>query len=88
MLNEDALKFYKREEGGIDMCKALEDIRQEGRSLGLTEGRSLGLAEGARAVIKTCLDLGTSREDAVSRAVKLCGVGQAEAEKLVDAFWK
>lgn len=80
MLNEDALKFYKREEGGIDMCKAFEDIRQEGRSLGLTEG--------ARAVIKTCLDLGTSREDAVSRAVKLCGVGQAEAEKLADAFWK
>ena len=80
MLNEDALKFYKREEGGIDMCKALEDIRQE--------GRSLGLAEGARAVIKTCLDLGTSREDAVSRAVKLCGVGQAEAEKLAEAFLK
>lgn len=57
-----------QETGGIDMCKALDDLYQEGvqkglnegRSLGLSEGRSLGLSEGRSLGLREGRNLGLS----------------------------
>ena len=46
MLNEDALKFYKREEGGIDMCRAWNEIIKDERKKGEKKGEKRGEKRG------------------------------------------
>ncbi|MCH5248697.1 MAG: Rpn family recombination-promoting nuclease/putative transposase [Lachnospiraceae bacterium] len=39
-------KYYEREDGKIDMCKAIKDLIADGRAEGMTIGRAEGRAEG------------------------------------------
>lgn len=84
MINQENLVDFKREEGGIDMCKALEDIRQEGMEEGIKEG----MAQGIGMLIETCQDFGAEREATVSRVAEKCGLEKKEAEALVEKYWR
>ncbi len=65
---------YEEEDGGINMCRAMElkekrDInrgRKEGRKEGRIEGRIEGREEIMLQVFQNCIDRGMSREDAIA----------------------
>ena len=77
MINQENLLEYRQKEGGFDMCKAFEDMKQEGIEIGLSRG-----------VLETCRELGTSREEAIRRVMQKCGMERSEAEKLAEMYWK
>ena len=93
MINQENLLEYRQKEGGFDMCKAFEDMKQEGIEIGLSQGLSQGLSRGlsqglSRGVLETCRELGTSREEAIRRVMQKCGMERSEAEKLAEMYWK
>ncbi len=45
LIGKRTLKFFPQEEGGLDMCKAFEDEREEGREEGRVEGKINALVE-------------------------------------------
>ena len=67
---------FRNEEGGIDMCKALEDIRQEGIGIGIEQG----LEQGIRALIINNIQEGISKERTIKSLQKLFGLEQDAAE--------
>ena len=77
----------KGKEERINMCKALEDIYNDGVERGREEGREEGLKEGIEALIETCRDLGVSREDTVSQLVTRFVLEQDVALKCVEQYW-
>ena len=73
----------KGKEERINMCKALEDIYNDGVERGREEGRE----EGIEALIGTCRDLGVSREDTVSQLMTRFVLEQDAALKCVEQYW-
>ncbi len=45
LIGKRTLKLFPQEEGGLDVCKAFEDEREEGREEGLVEGKINALIE-------------------------------------------
>lgn len=54
----DAFKIEEEGEERYNMCKAFEDMRQEGIEIGL----AVGMEKGIQALVQTCKELGASRE--------------------------
>ncbi len=52
----------------VDMCKAIDDMMSESRSLGIAEGRSLGIAEGRIEVYRNLRKRGFSKKEAADLA--------------------
>ena len=54
------------------MCTAIremiEESREEGRSLGLTEGRALGIDESTRKIVRNMIERGMADEDIMAIA--------------------
>ena len=73
----------KGKEERINMCKALEDIYNDGVERGREEGRE----EGIEVLIETCRDLGVSREDTVSQLMTRFVLEQDAALKCVEQYW-
>ena len=48
LIGKKSLKLFPQEGGGLDLCKAFEDEREEGRVQGREEGRIEGKVEGER----------------------------------------
>lgn len=71
---------YGNPEGGRNMCKALEDIKQEGRE----EGRE----EGVQALIKTCQELKVSYEVTMSKVQDNFQMDDETAKEYMDKYWK
>ena len=71
-LIDHALELEQRG-GQINMCNALEELRQEGieegrlegRQEGRREGRWEGILEGIRATVRTCRNFNISETDTV-----------------------
>ncbi len=53
-------KYRNEERGGNDMCKALEQIRQEGISQGISQGIALGARDTIKSLIEKKLAKGKS----------------------------
>lgn len=70
---------YENSEGGKNMCKALEDIKQEGRE----EGRE----EGVHALIKTCFELGVSYEDTTEKLKDNFRIDSKRAQEYMNQYW-
>ena len=45
LIGKKTLKLFPQKEGGLDVCKAFEDEREEGREEGLVEGKINALIE-------------------------------------------
>lgn len=77
MINYKELKQYRYQEGGVDMCKALEDIRQEGRQEGI-----------AKTIFEMCQEFGLLLTDAIERVMYKCDMTREEAEAVAREYWK
>ena len=71
------------------MCKAIDDMMSESRSLGVEEGRSLGITEGeAKGIIETGCEFGISKEDILFRLQKKLNVSTDQAQEYFSMFGK
>ena len=73
--------------GQINMCNALEELRQEGVEEGRQEGRWEGILEGIRATVRTCRNFHISEADTVRNIMNEFSLSQEEAVKYVKKYW-
>ena len=75
----------------INMCNALEELRQEGveegRQEGRREGRWEGILEGIRATVRTCRNFNISETDTVRNIMNEFSLSQEEAVNYVKKYW-
>ena len=81
-LIDHALELEQRG-GQINMCNALEKLRQEGRQ----EGRWEGILEGIRATVRTCRNFNISEADTVRNIMNEFSLSQEEAVNYVKKYW-
>lgn len=70
----------EKENGGMDMCKALEDLRQE--------GIDIGEERGVTRFIEAFQEIGMSYEDTVRKLQEKFGLTEEDAEQKMKACWK
>ena len=75
------MKQNQNEEGTYNMCKALEDLFEEGRQEGIQEGKLV-------AFIELCQEFGMNRETATERLAQKFGFERSAAEMNVAKYWK
>ena len=89
-LIDNALELEQRG-GQINMCNALEELRQEGveegRQEGRQEGRWEGILEGIRATVRTCRNFDISETDTVRNIMNEFSLSQEEAVNYVKKYW-
>mgnify|MGYP000755970721 FL=1 len=101
-LIDHALELEQRG-GQINMCNALEELRQEGveegrqkgrregrlegRQEGRQEGRWEGILEGIRATVRTCRNFNISEVDTVRNIMNEFSLSQEEAVNYVKKYW-
>ena len=98
--SEKILKKNIKKESGketVDMCKALEDLYQEGVEQGIERGIEQGIEQGMergmewgllQGTIETMKELEVSKEEAIERVEKKFAISREEAEKSVETYWK
>lgn len=67
-------------EGGVDMCKALEDLYED--------GVEQGIEQGLHALIDTCKEFGCSRETTLQKLIEKASVSEKQAEIYMKKYWK
>lgn len=68
LIGKRSLKLFSQEGGGLDLCKAFEDEREEGRVQGKVEGERIGREKGAFAMLCSLVKDGVMKlEDAARR---------------------
>ena len=77
----------EQKEGQINMCNALEELRQEGVEEGRKEGRWEGILEGIRATVRTCRNFDISEADTVRNIMNEFSLSQEEAVNYVKKYW-
>ena len=68
--------------GGIDMCKALEDLYQDG----VKEGISQGISQGIEAFVLDYQEEGFCREKIISKLMKRFSLSDEEAKAYYEQF--
>lgn len=64
----------------VDMCKALEDLYNEG----IERGMKLGVVKG---VVETLYDFGIEKDAAIQRVMQKFEISREQAEKAVESYW-
>ena len=77
----DLQEIKKEGEEQIDMCKALEDLYQDG----IEQGIESGIERGA---VETYQEMGVSKEEVVERIQNRFSLLTKEAEAVVEKYWK
>lgn len=88
------VKQYK-EKGKVDMCKAIEEMIQDGRMEGLNQGleqgikqgMGQGLERGIQALIETCKELGLSKADTLNKVESKFKLEKEILENYLETFW-
>ena len=65
----------------MDMCKALEDLYNEGIEHGIERGMVKG-------VVETLHDFGVEKEAAIQRVMQKFEISREQAEKDVESYWR
>ena len=91
MLKENIEKSQGKET--VDMCKALEDLYNEGIEIGMEHGIERGIACGmelgvVKGVVETLHDFGVEKEAAIQRVMQKFEMSREQAEKDVESYWK
>ena len=73
--------------GTVDMCKALEELYNDGIELGIEQGREQGIERGIRVTIETLKEFGVSMEETIERIMKKFEVTKEQAEEEVEKYW-
>ena len=78
------VKYSKRKEA-VNVCIAIQEIREEGRMEGRMEGRQQGKIEGFILAYK---EMGRSQEEAKTYITMKCEKNEEEADALIKKYWK
>ena len=77
--------------GQVNMCTALEELRNEGvlegRREGVLEGRREGRLEGIQATISTCKSFNASKDVTVKNLMKVFSLSEEDAADYVEKYW-
>jgi len=68
----------------IDMCKAIQEMYDDGVKDGIQKGVERGIA----AVIRTCRNLNVSEEDTLNNVQREYELSMEEAKKYLETYWK
>ena len=74
-----SIKQSKGKEQRINMCKALEDL--------YNDGIEKGMEKGIEALIETCHELGVSRDDTVAKLMSRFDMEHESALQSVERYW-
>lgn len=74
-----SIKQSKGKEQRINMCKALEDL--------YNDGMEKGMEKGIEALIETCHELGVSRDDTVAKLMSRFDMEHESALQSVERYW-
>ena len=98
MLKENVERIEGKET--VDMCKALEELYNDGVEQGIERGREQGIKQGIekgiekgiecgmfRGTIETMKEFGVSMEEAIERIMKKFEITKEQAEKEVEKYW-
>ena len=69
--------------GQVNMCSALEELKQEG----IQEGIQQGMQQGIVANIRTCKNFKISKEAAVKNIMKEFALSEEEANEYMKKYW-
>ena len=75
------------------MCKALEDLYNEGIEIGMervmTRGMECGMELGVvKGVVETLYDLEIEKDVAIQRVMRKFEISREQAEKDVESYWR
>ena len=82
MLKENVERIEGKET--VDMCKALEELYNDGIELGREQGIECGMFRGTIEIMK---EFGVSMEEAIERIMKKFEITKEQAEKEVEKYW-
>ena len=90
MLKENVERIEGKET--VDMCKALEELYNDGVEQGIEQGRKQGIEQGIecgmfRGTIEIMKEFGVSMEEAIERIMKKFEITKEQAEKEVEKYW-
>ena len=82
----------QNEDGGINMCGAVDQMIAEGMERGLAQGMERGLAQGTergiKNLIEVCQELGTSYDNVQFQVEMKYNLSQKESERYMKQYWK
>ena len=82
----------QNEDGGINMCGAVDQMIAEGMECGLAQGMERGLAQGTergiKNLIEVCQELGTSYDNVQFQVEMKYNLSQEETERYMKQYWK
>ena len=88
--SERYLKLERKTDGGIDMCKALEDLYQEGVNEGMEKGIEKGIEKGLESGIKVTISLmqedGYDKERILEKLKEGFSLDDKKAEAYFEKF--
>ena len=83
MLKENIEKSQGKET--VDMCKALEDLYNEGIECGMERGMTCGMVKG---VVETLRDFGIEKDAAIQKVMQKFEIPREQAKKDVESYWR
>ena len=82
----------QNEDGGINMCGAVDQMIAEGMERGLAQGMERGIAQekvwGIRNMIEVCKELGGTYDNTQFQVEMRYHLSQEEAGKYMKQYWK
>ena len=82
----------QNEDGGINMCGAVDQMIAEGMERGLAQGMERGLAQGTergiKNLIEVCQELGNSYDNVQFQVEMKYNLSQKESERYMKQYWK
>ena len=91
MLKENIEKSQGKET--VDMCKALEDLYNEGIERGMEQGIKRGMECGmelgvVKGVVETLHDFGIEKDAAIQKVMQKFEISREQAKKDVESYWR
>ena len=74
----------QNEDGGINMCGAVDQMIAEGMEIGLKQG----IERGIKSLIEVCQELGTSYDNVRFQMEMKYNLSRKEAERYMKQYWK
>ena len=74
----------QNEDGGINMCGAVDQMIAEGMERGLAQGTERGI----KNLIEVCQELGASYDNVQFQVEMKYNLSQEEAERYMKQYWK
>lgn len=77
----------EKEEVTVDMCKALQDLFDEGIEQGMERGMERGIEQGVRAMIDMCQEFECSKGVTLQKLVEKIPLSEECAREYMEKYW-